>query len=456
MTDVDKEEIAALRAEVARLAAQQETRPGPTHRVPMAVYAIAVVAVAFMLGAAYFASPFLALHDLQQAARTGDRDRLDQLVDFPRVRENLKAKVDAYVLQSMRSDPGMANNPFAGLGALIVPAIADRAIDTYVTPDGIAVAVNNGTPPKLSASDAAAAPSQAVASALKASPSFTDLDHFKVALSRSDAPGTRLTLVLERHGLFGWKLTRIDFDFPAAPSSTPPAAAPVAQETPTPSDADTANSETAYAAAKLAAADFIITHPSASDAEIAAAAAAAARQVGDTDAKNTGDYAASDAKDWVATRKSNGFPPLATPAELAANDAAADAAERRECAKMSPEDRNAVCSAAAPDEPSRGAHYFPKVGACFDTQVASVASRLEDSPDSGDEVGYTDGHSQVSYDTSRVVRAFHVGDPIRLCVTDLPGHCPPTDDRGIGFVAINGRTGGRWEASDSEHGCGGA
>lgn len=455
MTDVDKEEIAALRAEVARLAAQQDARRSPKQRVPMAVYAIAVAAAALVFAAAYFASPFLALHDLQQAARTGDRDRLDQLVDFPRVRENLKAKIDAYVLQSMRSDPGMANNPFAGLGALIVPAIADRAIDTYVTPDGIAAAVNNGTPPKLNASDAAAQ-SQAVASRLNTSPSFADLDHFKVALSRSDAPGTRLTLVLERHGLFGWKLTRLDFDFPAVPSSVPPAASPVVQEAPPPSDGDTANSEGAYAAAKLAAADFIIAHPAATDPEIAAAAAAAARQAGDTDAKNTGDYAASDAKDWVATRKSNGFPPLTTPAELAANDAAADAAEQRECAKMSPEDRNAVCSPSAAEEPSRGAHYFPKVGACFDTQVASVASRLENTPDSGDEVGYTDGHSQVSYDTSRVVRAFHVGDPIRLCVTDLPGHCPPTDDRGIGFVAINGRTGGRWEASDSEHGCGGA
>jgi hypothetical protein len=49
-----------------------------------------------------------------------------------------------------------------------------------------------------------------------------------------------------------------------------------------------------------------------------------------------------------------------------------------------------------------------------------------------------------------------VGDPVRLCVIDLPGHCPPADDRGINFLAVNGRTGDRWEAGDSEHECGGA
>jgi hypothetical protein len=81
---------------------------------------------------------------------------------------------------------------------------------------------------------------------------------------------------------------------------------------------------------------------------------------------------------------------------------------------------------------------------------------LENAPDSGSAVSYTDGHYQVAYETSPAVQAFRVGDPVRLCVIDLPGHCPPADDRGINFLAVNGRTGDRWEAGDSEHKCGGA
>jgi hypothetical protein len=230
----------------------------------------------------------------------------------------------------------------------------------------------------------------------------------------------------------------------------------VPQKTPPLSDADMAKSEAAYTVAKIAAANFIVDHPLATDAEAVEAATAAALHVADPDAKDTGEYAAADAKDWVATRKSNGSPPQATPAELAANDAAADATARRSEAAMAPADRTSGGSLTEAQNPSQGVHYFPKVGTCFDTQVASIASRLENMPDSGDAVTYTDGHYQVSYGTSAVVRAFHVSDPVRLCVIDLPGHCPSADDRGIDFVAINGRFGGRWAASDSEHDCGGA
>jgi hypothetical protein len=238
-----------------------------------------------------------------------------------------------------------------------------------------------------------------------------------------------------------------------SPSAAP---TPVAQKTPPLSVAEIENNIRVLAAAKVAAADFIIGHPEAAETEVIAAATAAAQQAGGRDAQDLGKIAAGDAKYWIATRKLNGFPPLTTPAELAANDAAS---ERRYCSEIAAEG-NLDCSADVWPR-SRGPHYFPKIGTCFDTEVASVASRLEAIPSedissSGEVVRYADGHIQVSYDASRVVQAFRVGDPIRLCVTDLPGHCPPADDRGIGFVAINGRTGGRWMATDSEHPCGGA
>ena len=229
------------------------------------------------------------------------------------------------------------------------------------------------------------------------------------------------------------------------------------QKSPPLSDADQLKAQAAYPVAKLAAADFIIAHPKAAPNDVIQAAALAARLAGDPDARGTAEAAAADARDWVATRRSNGFPPRSTDTDLAANDAAADAALRASLAKISTGNSTAFDPATAgPDGPSRGAHYFPKVGTCFETRVSAIGTRLENAPDSGDEVEFADGHVQVSYEKSPVVHAFRIGDPIRLCVTDLPGHCPPTDDRGIGFVAIDARTGGRWEAGDAEHMCGGA
>lgn len=244
---------------------------------------------------------------------------------------------------------------------------------------------------------------------------------------------------------------------PASGSTSDAPAGSVVQKRSPLSDADIAKSENAYVIAKITAADFIVAHPDASDAEAVAVATAAAYHAADPDAKHTGVFAASDAKGWVNARKVDGFPPRTTPAELAANDVLADAAARRSLAELSATYGNSLGSAyTGPSEPSRGPHYFPKIGTCFDTQVASIGSRLENTPDSGSAVSYTDGQDQVSYETSAAVQAFRVGDPIRLCVTNLPGHCPPADDRGIGFVAVDARTGGSWEANDSEHECGGA
>ena len=219
-----------------------------------------------------------------------------------------------------------------------------------------------------------------------------------------------------------------------------------------------AKSEGAYPVAKLAAANFMIANPQAPEAMVIAVATQAALHAGDPDAKDTGENAASDAKDWVATRKANGFPTRTTAAELASNDAVADAEEQKTNAEVAAAEHGKASSPSPvePMEPSRGAHYFPKIGQCFNTQVASIGSRLENTPDSGDAVEYTDGHYQVSYETNPVVQKFHVGDPIRLCVIELPGHCPAADDRGILFSAVNLKTGGRWKAADSEHPCGGA
>lgn len=216
-----RDEIAALRAQVARLSERQKS--GRAWRIPAPVIGLGIVAAAMLFAAAYFGSPFLALHNLQEAARSGDRDQLENLVDFPRVREGLKASFTAYMVRSMRSDPQMANKTFAGLGLLIAPAIVDRAIDAYVTPDGIAALVKSGSPPKLDTQEAQS-PAAVAGPTPTLSPSYADLDHFKVAMSRSDEPGTKLTLVLERYGLFGWKLVRIDFDIPSQPQTAPPPA----------------------------------------------------------------------------------------------------------------------------------------------------------------------------------------------------------------------------------------
>jgi hypothetical protein len=211
---------------------------------------VAVLLVVVCAGA-YFASPLLALYSLQSAAKSGNRDRLQQLVDFPVLRENLKGELTAYMVKAMRDDPRMADSAAAGAGMLIGTAMIGQAIDAYVTPDALAAMVNSGKAPSQGAAASAPTPGDGK---LRSDYSYVDLNHFRVRLTRSDSPGDALSLIMERRDLINWKLTRIDFTLPTQPaapaiaSSEQPASAAPPSNAPSPSDANAAASAAALAA----------------------------------------------------------------------------------------------------------------------------------------------------------------------------------------------------------------
>lgn len=85
--------------------------------------------VATVVIGAYGLSPLFAFHQLRSAAKSANQDQLEELVDFPSIRENLKSQLSALITSTMSSDPKMRDNPLAGLGAMIAPAITDRIVD---------------------------------------------------------------------------------------------------------------------------------------------------------------------------------------------------------------------------------------------------------------------------------------------------------------------------------------
>lgn len=97
-------------------------------------------------------------------------------------------------------------------------------------------------------------------------------------------------------------------------------------------------------------------------------------------------------------------------------------------------------------------------GACARTRVAAVGGRLEGDPDfsSGTTVSFANGGAQVSYDRVPAIVASRRGDPVLMCLTSIPKHCPPGDDRGRSYTSTNLRTHASWSLGDSQHRCGGA
>jgi hypothetical protein len=294
--------------------------------------------------AAYFGSPFVVLDSLSSAVRAGDRDKLSVLVDFPAVRTSLKDQFAASVAQRTSDRQGFKKNPFSALVLMLVPVILDKVVDAIVTPDGIAELLTR--PIGDHSNDARERRKH-----WDRSWSFVDFGHFRARYTDPDDPQIVFGLVFERHGLFSWKLARLEL----------------------PADELTKRFEGA-----------------------GESGGGGSRGQGSTSGDNSENVALPE-----------------------------------------------------------------RVGECSVVSVKRITTRLEDADGtevagSGSAVEYTNGGYQVSYDTIDGIEHSRAGDRIQLCLTEIPQHCPPGDNRGRVYHALNLRTRQEWSAPDAEHSCGGA
>jgi hypothetical protein len=169
-----------------------------------------VVGGALLLAVAvgvFVLSPWWSLAGLARAAITADKQRLALYVDFPRVRENLRAQFNAQIAASMAEE--MKNNPFAALGTLIGSAMVDKALEAFVTADGFARLMQEAMRDKPA--DTEPTPSQAeVAQKLydKVGLEWLSLSTIK-AFVLDENGQTATTLLLERSGLT-WRVVDIE------------------------------------------------------------------------------------------------------------------------------------------------------------------------------------------------------------------------------------------------------
>ncbi|HZP10160.1 DUF2939 domain-containing protein [Methyloceanibacter sp.] len=90
--------------------------------------------------AAYLGYPYLTLYWIDHALLTNDEPALERLVDWPEVRQGLKADVKLALIDAAQTQAG--KDGFAGvfgaaLTALLVPTLVDSAVDEWVTPEKV-------------------------------------------------------------------------------------------------------------------------------------------------------------------------------------------------------------------------------------------------------------------------------------------------------------------------------
>lgn len=172
--------------------------------------AIAAAAVAVVLIASSYASPYVTLHQIKTALAERDAAALASHVDFPALRESVKAQMNGAMADSVEA-AGASGNPFAAMGQAVAGAMLGKVVDAMVSPAGVVAMVNQSALGR--ASDGRAGDAMSVSAPGKSrqdySAGYTGWDKFSIRASAQDQDRGG-ALVLRRHGLWNWKLSAIE------------------------------------------------------------------------------------------------------------------------------------------------------------------------------------------------------------------------------------------------------
>jgi len=169
----------------------------------------------------FFFSPYWTVHNIRQAALEKDAAALSDHVDYPALRESLKANVNALLAQEVAKKKG--DNPLEAFGAALAAAFVNPLIDALVTPESLTMLLAGEKPDvrKLGAatwnksSSPKAEGKPAEASNVDMTGRYESLNRFIVRVKEKGSSEPPVEFVLTRHGLLSWKLSALRLSFPA-------------------------------------------------------------------------------------------------------------------------------------------------------------------------------------------------------------------------------------------------
>lgn len=169
------------------------------------VGAVAVLLVA--IAGWFYYMPYLAVTNMREAAEKKDSVALSRYINFPLVRESLKANLNAKMLSEMAKKRD--GNPFAAQGAAFAMALVGPMVDAMVTPEALAMMLKGEKPSLEKSKPTAALASAASEPETETSMGYENFDQFVVSTRKKGASDDPVALVFQREGLISWKLAAI-------------------------------------------------------------------------------------------------------------------------------------------------------------------------------------------------------------------------------------------------------
>lgn len=163
----------------------------------------------FVIFAIYlYASPYIALYNIKNAAEQKDADKLSGYIDFPSVKQSIKDQVKAAMAEELAASD--EQDGFEALGTMLAAAMIDPLVDGLVTPDGVALMLQGQKLDFDSSNDTSEDKATAKNEDIDYKAGYLSFNRFKVQIIDADDSDESLDVIMHRDGL-SWKVTRISF-----------------------------------------------------------------------------------------------------------------------------------------------------------------------------------------------------------------------------------------------------
>lgn len=165
----------------------------------------------FLLAAGFYAaSPYVALHQIHNAAQQKDLQTLSGYIDFPKVQDSIKTQLKTELDSSI--DHATEQNEFAMLGAMFAMTLVDGLVEKIVTPQGLEHLLSGQDVltqlQMVNTQEQVGQPTSIDTQDWQFDTDYQSLNTLNVNIKKPNS--TEITVVeLKREGLFDWKVVGI-------------------------------------------------------------------------------------------------------------------------------------------------------------------------------------------------------------------------------------------------------
>lgn len=152
----------------------------------------------------FYFTPYLSVYNMKKAAEKQNADALSRYVDYPALRESLKANFNAM----MASEITQSDNPFGALGTALGAALVNQMIDAFITPESLAMMIK-GEEPQIGDSGKEHKEKSSPETEAETSMSYEGINQFVVKVKDKNSSEDPIKFIYKRAGIISWKLSAL-------------------------------------------------------------------------------------------------------------------------------------------------------------------------------------------------------------------------------------------------------